>query len=79
MDKNALKSYITELAMLDASELEDDTPLFSSGVIDSISLLSLVEWVEAQVGFKVTPGQFTLENWDSVSRIARFVQNTSAR
>ena len=79
MDKNALKTYIIELALLDESELEDDTPLFSSGIIDSISLLSLVEWVEKQAQIKVTPGQLTLENWDTVERIVRFVEGATAR
>lgn len=79
MDKQELKTYIIELAMLDESELEDETPLFSSGIIDSISLLSLVEWVEKKAGLKVTPGQLTLENWDSVTRIAAFVEANAAK
>lgn len=76
MVANGLRTYIAELSFVDENELTDDQPLFSAGIIDSISLLSLVEWVEKQASIKVSPGQLTLENWDSIERINRFIERT---
>ena len=53
-------------------ELNDDTGLFSSGLIDSLSVMDLVGFVEGEIGVAIRPGDITLENFDSIGRIARF-------
>lgn len=49
--------------------IDADTPLFSDGLLDSLSVLDLVTLVEELAGKPVAPEDITLENFDSVSRI----------
>lgn len=52
--------------------LRDDTELFSSGVVDSLGVMELVSLVERAIGRSIPPAAITLENFDSIERIARF-------
>jgi acyl carrier protein len=51
-----------------------DTPLFSSGALDSIAMLNLITLVEQQSGIEIRADEVTLENFDTVNRIMRFMQ-----
>ena len=52
--------------------LTDDTPLFSSGLIDSFSLVMLMSFLESEGKFRINPVDVSLENMDSVERILNF-------
>lgn len=68
-----IKAYVCELAFIEEHEIGDDGALFSAGLIDSVSLIELVGFVEKRCKIKITPSQLTLENWDSLSRIRDFI------
>lgn len=51
-----------------------DSPLFSSGALDSIAMLNLIALVEEHSGIEIRADEVTLENFDSVDRIMRFAQ-----
>ena len=51
-----------------------EEPLLSSGLIDSVSLLDLLERLSARAGFVVDPMEVTLENFDTVARIEAFTE-----
>jgi acyl carrier protein len=53
----------------------DDTPLISSGRLDSFNLLRLLLWVESEIGHPVDATQIDLASeWDTVDRIVGFVE-----
>lgn len=52
----------------------DDTGLFSGGLIDSLNVIELVNFVEAQIGRAVPPTDITLENFDSIDRIVDYAR-----
>ena len=64
---------ICDLAGLDESELTDDEALFSAGLIDSLSLIRLITYVEETFAFKVSPSEINLGNWDSVDAIKDYI------
>jgi len=68
-----IKAYVCELAFIEEDEIGADGALFSAGLIDSVSLIQLVDFVEKRCNIKITPSQLTLENWDSLDRIRDFV------
>ena len=52
----------------------DDTPLISSGRLDSFNLLRLVLWVEEKIGQPVDATRIDLAaEWDTVEQIVAFV------
>jgi acyl carrier protein len=55
-------------------ELDDDTPIFSTGLLDSFSMVELIAHLEAENGIKIGAMEVTLENLDSLERILRFVE-----
>jgi D-alanine--poly(phosphoribitol) ligase subunit 2 len=59
--------------------LEDDTPLFSAGLMDSLTVIELVSLVEEQLGCAMPPAAITLQNFDSISRIVQFTSRFSAK
>ena len=57
---------------IDVDGVEADTPLFSSGIVDSFSLVSLITLIESRCGVRLAPSDLTLENLDSIDRIVAF-------
>lgn len=73
--RDKLRNFICEKTWVEQDELNDDDPLFSSGIIDSLDLLDLVVLVESELDTKVTPGQLSLENFDSINKIIGFSES----
>lgn len=59
-------------------EASDDTPLFSSGALDSIAMINLIAFVEEQAGIEIRADEVTLENFDTAARISRFAIERAA-
>ena len=68
-----LKSYLISEFKLERVEITEDTPLFSSGLLDSFSMVELVTVVEKMTSSRIRPTDLTLENFDSISRILIFI------
>lgn len=58
-----------------ASNLKDDTPLRTSGILDSVATLKLVTFVEEQYGIEVEAHEAGVENFDTIDSIAALVQS----
>lgn len=71
LSKDDLLSFLGDELGIDTSELNEDTPLFSSGIIDSFSLVSLIRKIET-TGARVDALDVNLDNLDTLSRILRF-------
>ena len=54
-------------------DLNYDTPLISSGYIDSFSMVSLLVFLENKFKIKIPPGKATPEAFDSVNKIVALV------
>ena len=58
--------------------LKDDTSLIESGLLDSVSLLQVADWVDDQMS-----GQLDLKNtniaeeWDTIEQILRFIERSA--
>jgi acyl carrier protein len=76
-----VKAYIIEefADEADVGPLTESTPLLSSGIIDSISALQLVEFLEKKYNFSFQAHEVDQDNLDDLSRIKAFVlSKTSA-
>ena len=71
--KDDLLAVMRDELYLDITSIDSNTPLFSSGLIDSFSLASLILAVEQKARVKFDPLEITLDNLDSIERILRFV------
>jgi acyl carrier protein len=73
MTRDALMTYLNEKMGVDTSSLADDTPLFSSNLLDSFSMVDLIMFVEKEGGVTLNPTDVSLDNLDTVGRILAFV------
>lgn len=75
-----LAQYIQENLSTDpAQPIEEDTPLLSSGLIESFSLVQLVVHVEVAYGIKIAAAFRTEEHFDSVGQIVALAERLAAK
>ena len=70
--RQTLRTALVTQFRVDRARLDDDTGLFSSGLIDSLSVMDLVCFVEGEIGCPIPPAAITLDNFDSINRIVGF-------
>jgi acyl carrier protein len=73
MNSVSLKNYLGERMGLDTTSLADETPLFSSNLLDSFSMVDLIMYIEKESAVRLDPTDVSLDNLDSIERILRFV------
>lgn len=69
-----LKEYMREELEIDTADLETNTALFSTGIIDSFSLVSLLTFVETTFDFRIGPTDVNLANFDSLERMLAYIE-----
>ena len=62
----------------ESMKIEDDTPLISSGLVDSFSMVSLKMFLEEEYQIQMTDEEASTEAFDTVSRILTLVQKKLA-
>lgn len=60
------------------SNLKDDTPLRSSGILDSLDTLRLVNYVEEHYGIEVEAHEASVEIFGQIDSIAAFIESKRA-
>ena len=64
-----INEYINE----EEEKITYDTPLISSGYVDSFSMVSLLVFIEKKFKIKIPPSKATSEAFDSVNNIVDLV------
>jgi acyl carrier protein len=78
--KNTVRQFILEqyLPGESASNLKDETPLRTSGILDSMATLALVNFVEQQYGIELEAHETGIETFDTIADIAVLVERKRA-
>jgi acyl carrier protein len=73
--KQTVKAYILDefLPGEDPAELTDQTPLITGGILDSISTLKLVSFLEERFGVVLEAHEANADHIDSVGQIAELI------
>lgn len=72
--KDLILNYVIKEYMEDGDEkITYDTPLISSGYVDSFSMVSLLVFLENKFKIKIPPNKATPEAFDSVNSIVDLV------
>jgi acyl carrier protein len=72
--KDLILDYIKKEYMEDEDEeITYDSPLISSGHVDSFSMVSLLVFIENKFKIKIPPSKATPEAFDSVNNIVALV------
>lgn len=70
-----LRQYLAaELRVPDSARLELDVPLVRGGLVDSLGLMQIVEFVETEYGIVVDETELVPRNFRDLGSIADFVE-----
>ena len=74
--QNTIRQFVVEnfLAGKEDPSLKNEDSLLESRIIDSTGVMELLEFIEDEYGIAVEDAELTPENFDSVTRVATFVQ-----
>ena len=72
--KNEIKNYIIEASLEDAKKIKDDTLIFDTGLLDSMGLLFLIEFLNENYQVEVDDDELNPKNFESISSIVDFVE-----
>jgi acyl carrier protein len=75
--RDVVRSYILKefLPGVPASELTDETPLISGGILDSLATVRLVAMLEERYQVEVEAHEASISHFNSVADIASLVQS----
>jgi acyl carrier protein len=73
--RERLARYIsTELLNQSDLVIADDDDLLTSGLLDSLSVMSVVYFIEQEAGIDIPAEDVTIENFESLSAIDAYVR-----
>ncbi len=55
-----------------------DTDLLLTGLVDSLGVVQIVEWLEDRLGIEIDPGDVILEHFQTVDLMVAFVDRAAA-
>ena len=55
------------------TEIADEQDLIGEGILDSLGILLLSDFIEGEYGIVIEPDEVVIENFSSLDAIARFV------
>jgi acyl carrier protein len=61
------------------ANLRDDTPLRSSGILDSLATIGLISFLEQEYHIEVEAHETDVDNFDRIQDIAAFVERKRAQ
>ena len=74
--KDKIRSLVIENLALDPG-ITDDAPLFSSGVLDSLSAVQLLFTINDDLGINLSPLDVALDDFDTINLIVSTVEKFS--
>jgi acyl carrier protein len=76
-----VRSYIVEELSegdLDPARLDDLTNLIEEDILDSLGIMSLVEFLEERYGLDIDPAEIEIENFETLAAISNLVATKRA-
>lgn len=77
MTEQQIIDWLVENDSVEPDEIQADTLLFSTSLVDSFDMVDLVAFIEQAAGITFGPLDLSLENLDSAERIVAFVRSRS--
>lgn len=69
-----VSKYIVEASLSDAKDIKDETLIFDTGLLDSMGLLFLIEFLKEEYDVEVNDEELNPKNFESINSIVDFVE-----
>lgn len=73
--KTKIKNYIIESTFDDVEKIKDDTLIFEEGILDSMGLLFLIEFLQEEFNLTTSDEELVVENFQSINNIIAFIES----
>lgn len=73
--KDRIRDYILESTFDDVKNITDDTLIFEKGVLDSMGLLFLIEFLKEEFGVTTNDDELVEKNFESINNIVAFLES----
>jgi acyl carrier protein len=72
-----IRTYIAQNILFTGTDYpyDDDLSFLDQGIVDSMNVLELVNFIEERYGVKVDDRDIVPDNFDSVARLATYVRS----
>ena len=70
-----LLAFIRTEVVFGDDSLTVDTDLLSTGLVDSLGVLLIVEWIEDRLGVEIDPGDVVIEHFASVAAMVTYLRS----
>lgn len=70
--------YIIEEFLFGEGEVDPDEDLFEAGILDSMTFLRLLEFLDHRFGVSVPMADITMDRFNSVSRVVAHLKSQGA-
>jgi acyl carrier protein len=76
--EDRLLDLVAQESGLDSASLKSARGLMSTGILDSFALVTVITFVEEQIGGEVPPSDLIFDNFDSIEKICLYVERALA-
>jgi acyl carrier protein len=73
--KNKIRDYIIKTTFDDVNKITDKTLIFEEGVLDSMGLLFLIEFLKEEFNVTTNDDELVVKNFESINNIFGFLKN----
>ena len=73
--KISIRNYILEASLTNKDKIDDATLIFDVGLLDSMGLLFLIEYLNETHKIEVTDEELNPENFESINSIVAFIES----
>ena len=72
---NKVRDYIIQNTLANVEEIGNDTLIFETGLLDSMGLLFLIEFLKEEFEIEIHDEELLVENFESINSIVAFVES----
>jgi len=73
--RTKVRNYIIESTFDDVEKIKDDTLIFEEGILDSMGLLFLIEFLQEEFNLTTSDEELVVENFQSINNILTFIES----
>ena len=73
--KEKIHKYIIESTFDEVKKINDETLIFEEGVLDSMGLLFLIEFLQEEFNITTDDDELVVENFQSINSIVSYMNN----
>ncbi len=75
---DGLLAFLEDDLGVDIQDVDEGTPLFSSQLVDSFALVTLMMFLEREAGIRIAPADVNLDNMDTIGRMLAYANRVTA-